>query len=266
MTSLQNLTDIGVNLCSKQYHNKHDEIINNSQNANVNYIITISNSLKEFKFNIGFCKKYRNSPRVFCTIGVHPHNVKMLNGKNIGVLKNTIMNNRDYVIAVGECGLDYNRMFSPKDSQIKWFIAQIELALELNLPLYFHERDATEDFYEIVKKYDLKGKAVVHCFTGTKEALQKYLDLGFYIGITGWVCDERRGEDLQKIVPLIPLDKILLETDAPWLTPKNIKPRPRYNEPKYLPEVVKKVAGLMKIDPQKLVDQTNINRDKLFGF
>ena len=106
----------------------------------------------------------------------------------------------------------------------------------------------------------------MHCFTGSKDALLAYLDLGLYIGITGWVCDENRGKNLQSIIPLIPLDRILLETDSPWLTPKNLKPRPKYNEPKYMSHVIKKVAGIMKIKPEELVNHTNNNRKKLFRF
>lgn len=263
---MENLTDIGVNLCSKQYNKNHDTILEDSKNNNVTRIITITNSLKEIRPNLDFCKKYNSIPRVFCTIGVHPHSAKSLNDGNFNRLRSAINKNREHVIAVGECGLDYNRMFSPKDVQIKWFRAQIELALEVDLPLYLHSRDATEDFLNIVKDYDLAGKAIVHCFTGSRDTLLKYLDLGFYIGITGWVCDDYRGKELQKAVPLIPLDRLLLETDSPWLTPKNIRPRPRFNEPKYITYVVDKVAQLIGIQPQELVDRTNENRQKLFGF
>ena len=212
------------------------------------------------------CKKFNDVPKLYCTIGVHPHNSKELTNDKFELIRKTIEANRQYVVAVGECGLDYNRMFSPANIQKKWFEEQIKLAIELNMPLYFHERDSFDDFYDIVSKYDLNGKAVVHCFTGSKNALMAYLKLGYYIGITGWVCDDNRGKSLQSIIPKIPLDRILLETDAPWLTPKHLKPYPKYNEPKYVTEVIKKVAALMRISPDELINYASENRKRLFGF
>ena len=263
---MTDLTDVGVNMHSKQYAGIHDAIIKNAKDAGIKSIITITNSLKESDANIRYCKKYNDSPKLYCTLGVHPHAARELNDKNFKNIRKMIEANREHVVAVGECGLDYNRMFSPASVQRRWFEEQIKLAIELDLPLYFHERDAFDDFYEIVKKYDLKGKAIVHCFTGSKKALNAYLDLGFYIGITGWVCDDGRGKALQSIIPKIPLDRILLETDSPWLTPKSIKPKPKYNEPQNLPLVIQKVAGLMNVTPEELINNAANNRKNLFGF
>jgi len=265
-STLSNLTDVGVNMHSKQFNNKHEQVMESARSAGVTHIIGISNSLKECNFNIKLCKQFSDVPKMVCTVGVHPHSAKQLNSRNFNVLKQTIERNRDVVVAVGECGLDYNRMFSPKEAQRKWFEEQIKLAIELDLPLYFHERDAHKDFVEITSKYAGKIRGIVHCFTGSKEQLQAYLDLGFYVGITGWVCDERRGKALQNAVPSIPKDRILLETDSPWLTPRNIRPLPKYNEPKHLVTVAKTVAGLMGMDPQELIDCANQNRQRLFGF
>lgn len=257
-------TDIGVNLGAKQFKDP-EQILKNAQDSSVSRIITISNSLKECNLNLEFCKLYNTQYGLYSTIGIHPHNAKQVTASRLEIVKKLINENRGYVVAVGECGLDFNRNFSPPDIQKRWFEEQIQLAIEVDLPLYFHERDAFEDFYNIVQKYDLKGKGVVHCFTGSKEALSKYLSLGFYIGITGWVCDEKRGKELQKIVPLIPLDRLMLETDAPFLTPHNIKPRPKYNEPKYIGSVVKMVAGLYGISQEKLIKITTENAKRFFG-
>lgn len=264
--SEQDITDIGVNFDGKKFHNQHDIIMENAKKAGVKSIISISNSSKEGYANIKYCQKYNQVPKLYCTVGIHPHNAKELNSNSISKLKELIIKNKEYVVAVGECGLDYNRMFSPQDIQKKCFEEQIKLALELNLPLYFHERDSFDDFYEIAKKYDLKEKGVIHCFTGTKKELLAYLDLGFYIGITGWVCDDIRGKVLQSIIPKIPLDRILLETDSPFLTPKNIYPKPNFNEPKNVIEVIKKVASIMKISEDDLIKNAAENRKRLFGF
>jgi len=260
------VTDIGVNMNSKQYAGIHDTVMKNAKDAGVKSIITISNSLKECGQNVELCKKYSDVPKLYCTAGSHPHCSKELTDEKLRMIRKIAESNKQYVVAIGECGLDYNRMFSPAHIQRKWFEEQIKLAITLNLPLYFHERDAFNDFYDIVKKYDLNGKAIIHCFTGSKEALLAYLKLGFYIGITGWVCDENRGKALQAMIPKIPLDRILLETDAPWLTPKNLKPYPKFNEPKHVHEVIKKVAGIMRITPDDLINHAAENRKRLFGF
>jgi TatD DNase family protein len=265
---MDSLADIGVNLCCRQFRGKVKEILDNADKSGVKFVISISNSLKECSENVKKCKLFDNDgSNVCCTVGVHPHNAKNLHKGNFNVLERIIVNNRKHVVAIGECGLDYDRMFSSVKQQKMWFEEQIKLALRLNFPLYFHERAAHSDFCQIVEKYDLAGKGVVHCFTGTKIALLKYLELGFYIGITGWICDDKRGKELQNIVKLIPLNRILIETDAPWLTPKNprIEPRPKYNEPKYLPIVLKKTAGCMKVKPEVLAKFANENRKRLFG-
>lgn len=275
---MENLTDIGVNMCCKHYNKKHDIVIQNAKDSNVKNIITISNSLKECKENIKLCKQFtitiennenENKDDNFnlkCTVGVHPHNAKQLHHTNFGVIKEIIQQNKTHVVAIGECGLDYNRMFSPQKVQLKWFEEQIKLSLELDLPLYFHERDAHSDFIKTVTKYKGRIRGVVHCFTGSKDALLDYLKLGFYIGITGWVCDEKRGKRLQSLIHLIPKNRILLETDSPFLTPHSLNPRPKYNEPKNIPIILKRVAGLMRISPKKLVEHVTNNRKTLFGF
>jgi len=168
-------------------------------------------------------------------------------------------------VAVGETGLDFNRNYSTREEQIYAFEQQIDIAKEHNLPLYLHERDAHQDMLTILKRhYHGEVKGVVHCFTGSKDALHAYLDLGLYIGITGWVCDERRGQDLQEAIPYIPNDKLLLETDAPYLLPRNIRPRPKRNHPKYLPWVAAEVARLKGIHVDDLVQQTQKNTSRLF--
>lgn len=262
---LNGAIDIGVNMCSKQFRNQK-EILDRAEKSGVNKIITISNSFKECKSNLSLIRRFRDH-KIYCTIGVHPHNAKELDDTKLKSIRELIVKNRKSVVAIGECGLDFNRNFSPPDVQKKWFEEQIKLSIDLDIPLYFHERDAFDDFVEIVSKYELAGKGVIHCFTGTKKALETYLKLGFYIGITGWVCDERRGKELQKIIPLIPDDKLLIETDAPWLNPvpRNIKGRPRWSEPSHLYYVVKKVAELRGTTVEELVVLTTDNAKTVFS-
>lgn len=153
-------------------------------------------------------------------------------GETAATLRRLAENDR--VVAIGECGLDFNRNFSAPEQQEYAFNAQLALAAELSLPVYLHCREAHERFIAILAPWLPQLPAsVLHCFTGTREELEACLAMGLSIGITGWVCDERRGQALRELMPLIPAERLLLETDAPWLLPRDMHPRPasRRNEP-----------------------------------
>jgi TatD DNase family protein len=172
------------------------------------------------------------------------------------------------VVAVGECGLDYNRNFSPSKIQRTIFRKHLSLASEIGKPLFLHQRDAHQDFYNLLTEYrsaDLRG--VVHCFTDSETALRDYLDLGLFIGITGWVCDINRGEELRRIVSFVPEDLLLVETDAPYLLPKNINPKPKSNrnEPCHLDSVVSMISECSGRSKNKIAQQTRLNAAKLFS-
>ena len=172
------------------------------------------------------------------------------------------------VKAIGECGLDFNRNFSAPEQQIKVFREQIKLAARLNKPLFLHQRDAFSSWYAELEPFINKIPAMVaHCFTGNKRELEQCIAANMYIGITGWLCDERRGEELQGILKLIPLNRLLIETDAPYLTPRTIRPRPKSsrNEPSYLPYIVQKIAEITTVDPDEIACQTSINACKAFN-
>jgi TatD DNase family protein len=174
---------------------------------------------------------------------------------------------RGEVAAIGECGLDYNRDYSPRHIQRRCFEAQLDLARELSLPLFLHERDAFDDFFAILRGNPGAGPgSVVHCFTGTEGELRAYLDLGCYIGITGWICDERRGRPLAELVKAIPPDRLLLETDAPFLIPRNLgeKVRGGRNEPKYLPHIAGVVAQCLGKPPEQVARETAENSRRFF--
>ena len=170
------------------------------------------------------------------------------------------------VVAIGECGRDYNRDFSPRPDQLKWFERQVELSIELQMPLFIHERDAADAMLEILRRYqaDIRG-GVVHCFTGEADTLAAYLELGMHIGITGWICDERRGLHLRELVKGIPLDRLMIETDAPYLTPRTIRPKRSRNEPAFLPYVLDAVASSLGLTPEEVAATTTRSAEEFFG-
>ena len=146
--------------------------------------------------------------------------------------------------AIGETGLDFNRNYSKKENQINSFLKHIKIANELNLPMFLHQRDSHKEFMTCLKDIYPETNCVVHCFTGSEEELDDYLSLDFYIGITGWICDEKRGSHLKEFISKIPLDKLLIETDSPYLLPKNIKIKGRRNKPLFLKEVFSKISSI----------------------
>ena len=246
-----NLIDIGVNLMHHSFNKDREEIIQNAKTLGVSPLILTGTTEKSSLQAKNYVSKFNGE--LYSTAGVHPHNAKDCNENTIDNLHRIAKN--PYVVAIGECGLDYNRDFSPRNKQKKWFERQIRLANQLDMPLFLHDREAYDDFSAILEKYEGKIKnAVVHCFTGNKKELKKYLDLGCYIGITGWVCDERRGKSLANIINIIPEDKLMVETDAPFLTPRDMKSKPRSNrnEPKYLPHIFEAIALNMGKDSKEL--------------
>jgi len=206
----------------------------------------------------------KHSGYCYSTAGIHPHDAKSFDGNAIPTLKSLAV--QDHVVAVGECGLDYDRNFSTPEKQRFVFEEQLKLATQLSLPVFLHERAASKDFISILSEYrkDLKG-AVVHCFTSDQETLEAYLKLDCHIGITGWICDKRRGDRLREIVKIIPLDKLMIETDAPYLTPHNMPVRVRRNEPCFLPYVLRKVAECMGLEEKELAEKTRETTLKFFN-
>jgi TatD DNase family protein len=180
--------------------------------------------------------------RLFATAGVHPHHAPELTAPRL--LELTELARHDEVVAVGECGLDYFRNFSPPAAQQQAFHRQLELAARIGKPVFLHQRDAHADFVAILSEHAAHWRGVAHCFTGAAPELDGYLELGLAIGITGWICDERRGAHLAALMPRIPAARLLLETDGPYLLPRNLSPKPasRRNEPAYLPQVASAVA------------------------
>ena len=176
-----------------------------------------------------------------------------------------IVTQNDKIVAVGECGLDYDRMFSARENQIRCLEKHIVLAEKLDKPLFLHERSAAEDFVKRFKNHKkICEKSVVHCFTGNKETLDKYLSMGFSIGITGWICDDRRAKELREAVRIIPLDRILIETDAPYLTPRNVPGLDRTNIPQNIVYVARELATYMNVSEDVLVEHAMRNTKRIF--
>lgn len=251
------LIDIGVNLTHKTFTGKIDNIIDRAIDADVEHIIVTGTDLKSSINSADLANKYN---MLSSTAGVHPHNAKTFNVDCYNKLK-TLINSNECIVAVGECGLDFNRNFSSIKEQESAFINQIQLSLELSKPLFLHERDAAKRFSEIISKTGITG--VVHCFTGNKDDLKVYLDSGLYIGITGWICDDKRNASLKDAVSYIPSDRLMIETDAPFLLPKNLNAS--FNEPAYLIEVLKRISYYMKIDKDELAKITTENAKKMFS-
>lgn len=238
------LIDIGVNLTNPSFDEKHQAVLERAYAAGVQQLVLTGTSVEGSEQALELCAKLDESgQRLFSTAGIHPHSASDWNSDSAQRLR--ALFNESRVRAVGECGLDFNRDFSPRPQQEKVLEQHLDLAVELKLPVFLHERDANQRLLDILKDYrDHLTAAVVHCFTGEQAALFSYLDLDLHIGITGWICDERRGTHLHPLVREIPRGRLMLESDAPYLLPRTLRPKPKNgrNEPAYLPEVLREVA------------------------
>lgn len=257
------LIDIGVNLTDKRFHYDTQDVIGRAKTAGISAMLLTGTSLNTSRQAIDICQQHPEY--LFSTVGIHPHDASSMTDKVMEEL--FALSQQTCVVAIGETGLDYNRNFSTPDEQVTAFQQQIALAISTQLPLFLHERDATETQIKLLKpvKQQLNG-AVLHCFTGDKGALFSYLDLGFYIGITGWVCDERRGLSLKSLIKEIPKDRLLLETDSPYLLPRDlpVKPKKGRNEPAFLPHIANTLATLRGVTVEELSSQTIENTKRLF--
>lgn len=256
--------DIGVNLTSTQFAKDRDQVIKRAKEVGVTgMLITGTNALESQQ-----AQSLANKHSGFCwsTAGVHPHHASEWSAETAATLKR--LAESETVVAIGECGLDFNRNVSDPDQQAYAFEAQLALAADLALPVFLHCREAHERFLAILTPWlpKLPG-AVLHCFTGTRAELEASLAAGLSIGITGWVCDERRGTELRTLMPLIPADRLLMETDAPYLIPRDMRPRPasRRNEPCFLPHIVREVAKLRGEEADWLAAQCDANARTLFS-
>lgn len=258
------LIDIGANLTHDSFTDDLDEVLASALAAGVTRMVVTGSSDQG---NIEAAELAEAHPgRLFATAGVHPHHAADYTDASDELIRSLLL--RNSVVAVGECGLDYYRDFSPRDAQREAFRSQLDIAADTGKPLFLHQRDAHDDFVEILQQSRAGiSRAVAHCFTADGDALEEYLELGLWIGITGWICDERRGQHLRDIVAKIPDDRLLIETDAPYLLPRTLQPRPksRRNEPAYLPEVLRVVAEARQQSEEHVAAITTANAEYFFS-
>jgi len=240
------LIDIGANLTHDSFDHDRDAVLQRARDAGVARMIVTGASREHSPKALALAQAHPGE--LFATAGVHPHHAVEYTDECDAEMR--ALHAHPEVVAVGECGLDYFRDFAPRPSQRKAFERQLQIAADhavdgVGKPLFLHQRDAHADFMAMMRNFEGRlGAAVVHCFTGTREELFDYLDRDWRIGITGWLCDERRGLHLRELVKHIPADRLMIETDAPYLLPRTVKPQPshRRNEPMYLAHIVEELA------------------------
>ncbi|HET7370093.1 MAG TPA: TatD family hydrolase [Gammaproteobacteria bacterium] len=255
--------DIGANLTHDSFDHDRDSVLERARAVGVGTMVVTGADVAGSESALTLARQYPEF--LYATAGVHPHVAAEYGDQASARLRS--LADAPEVVAVGECGLDYFRNFSPRDAQASAFAAQLELAAELQMPVFMHQRDAHADFLEVYDRFR-SGivRGVVHCFTGTADELEDYLARDLYIGITGWICDERRGLHLREFVGRIPANRLMIETDAPYLLPRDLDPKPamRRNEPMHLAHIARVLAGCRGEDPEQLAAATTANARRFF--
>ena len=257
------LIDIGCNLTHDSFDVDREQVIEAAFQAGVSQMIITGASGEGSEKALQLATEWPQ--KLFATAGVHPHRASTYNNETDKLLRD--LAGRSEVVAIGETGLDYFRDFSPRKVQRSSFKQQIQIAIETGLPFFLHQRDAHEDFIAILKEHrDHLSEVVVHCFTGSKAELHECLDLDCYIGITGWICDERRGTHMKEFLGDIPSNRLMIETDAPYLKPRNLRPKVKShrNEPRLLPWILGTLAACRNEHPEELAEATTRNARAFF--
>ncbi len=258
------LIDVGANLCHESFAPDLDEVLDRAARSGVGRIIVTGTSRPDSEAAAALAR--RHPGRLMATAGIHPHEAATFDGEAASAIE--ALAGREEVAAVGETGLDFYRDFSPRSDQERAFEEQLGIAARLGLPVFLHERNAHRRFVEILKPARGRlGPAVIHCFTGDREMLHAYLDLDLHVGITGWICDERRGLHLRELAGRIPTDRLMLETDSPYLLPRDLRPRPRSrrNEPARLAHIARAVASATGETVEALAARTTATACAFFG-
>ena len=249
------LIDIGCNLTHDAFDADREAVLARAQDSGVVQLIVTGASAQGSRDALQLAREWPQ--RLYATAGVHPHRASAYDSETDALLRELV--GQPEVVAIGETGLDYFRDFSPRDAQRSAFEAQIGIAIDTGLPFFLHQRDAHEDFIAMLKAHrDQLHEIVVHCFTGSREELHECLDLDCHIGITGWICDERRGTHMKEYMADIPADRLMIETDAPYLKPRNLRPKIKSlrNEPRLLPWILGTLAACRHEHPAALAEAT----------
>jgi len=258
------LIDIGANLSHESFSGDLDQIIDEAQQVGIQHIMVTGTSIADSSKAASLATHYEGY--LSSTAGVHPHEAASFNECMPKDLKALAL--QDCVKAIGETGLDYFRDYSPREDQKAALAQQLQLAVDLQMPVFLHQREGHEDFMQILREYrNSLPRGVVHCFTGTEAELRDYLELDMHIGITGWICDERRGHHLHEFIHLIPENRLMLETDAPYLLPRTIRPKPasRRNVPAHLVHVLATVAQCLGKNEKNIAELTTSNARDFFA-
>lgn len=249
------MIDIGANLCSSQFDGDVKEVVERAKTNNVKQLILTTTDKTNYYKNLKIIEQVKDILPIYTTYGLHPHNAK----QHATIFNDieTHLNNPN-VVSIGEFGLDYFRMISEQKTQIYVMENFLEHAKNFeHLPLFLHEREAFDDFFSILKNSNTNNKSVVHCFTGNKAQMKSYLDLGCYIGITGWISDNRRNHDIVEALKYLPLDRLMIETDCPYLTPKNYTKKYVRNEPAFLSYIVQSISQIL-MQPENVIIEKSI--------
>ena len=249
--------DSHAHLDDKRFDSDRDELINSLSDNDVEAVLNPGADLKSSKNALFLAEKY---PFIYAAVGCHPHDTKYMNDDTMNKFKEMAKINK--VIAIGEIGLDYYYDNSDRDTQKKWFREQIRLAKELDLPYIVHDRDAHEDILNIMKEEHYDGaRGILHCYSGSVELSREFIKLGFYISLAGPVTFAKAR--VSKLVAKeIPFDKLLIETDSPYLTPEPF--RGKRNEPKYVRYVAEEIAKIRNVSIDEVAERTKENFKTLF--
>jgi TatD DNase family protein len=259
---MHDLIDIGINLAHKQYDHDRDAVLRRAREAGVRRMLVTGTSVASTKEAIALSQAHPGT--IFATAGIHPHDASHASPEALREL--AALARSPEVRAVGECGLDFDRDFSPRPAQEAAFEAQLQLAVETQQPLFLHERAAHERFLAILAPFRPRlTRAVLHCFTGGARELDACLALDLHIGITGWICDERRGAGLRPLMARIPADRLMIETDGPYLKPPAVNPKDRRNEPAFLTHVLEMVATSAGRPVDQVAAETTRTAELFFG-
>ena len=263
------LVDIAGNLTNKAFRQDLPDVLERAADAGVSSIVVAGVSTLTSRRGWQMACDVRAKKNPLClvaTAGIHPHHASEASPE--ALVEIAELTKKDLVVAVGECGLDYNRNFSPPEAQRRAFEAQLEIASGTTKPVYLHERDAHEDFTRILERWRPKlAGGVVHCFTGDRRTLERYLAMDLHIGFTGWLCDERRGQHLRELVKIVPRGRLMVETDCPYILPRDLpaKPQSGRNEPAFVRHVATAIASCRGESFEDLSAHTTATAHAFFG-
>lgn len=254
------LFDSHCHIDDRCYQEDFAAMLERAQKAGVDAMLIAGVDAKGAPKAVQLANRYDH---IFAAVGIHPHDAQHCTDEDVAKLE--ALSRDPKVVAVGEIGLDFNRMFSPQKDQEKWFVRLLEMADQCELPIILHERDTEGRLLEVLEAHSQKYNGVIHCFSGNEKELFRYLNLGLHVGITGIVTIQKRGARLRQLVPKIPIDRILIETDAPYLTPAPEKNKFRRNEPAFVGRVLHKIAEVRGEALESLAQTIWNNTCRLFG-